>query len=540
VPRERRAVPRQGRWWQKGVLATFVVAALVAIGASVGARGGANAASILFEEASASLGVAEARLDTWGVAVSDWNGDGCDDLYVSRHLQKDPRIYRNGCPGQFTDEIDRFQAVNPLNQPWDRHSVAFGHFDPDARLDLFISAGGGGPDGSCTQVVCQDQLYHQQPNGEFIDIAPELGITRGPAGKGGGRFGTWFDYDADGDQDLFVGHVAWKMRPEESKNLLWRNDGGAFTYAAQQAGLANFETSSSGVATDIDEDGDLDLITVPGRGVSVYLNNGNGTFAFTSLNLTGVLSAAPGDYDNDGDLDLFVSRIKGARALPSILLRNDPAGQWTDVTTSAGAGYAFAGSAHWVDVDNDGWLDLFVVREASRIGGEIVKNPNVLLRNLGNGSFVDVATQAGVTGPTDSTDKLRSSGSWGDFDRDGRVDLVTLTGRRSQRSVQVYLNRTASGNAWVTLHLRQPDGNPDAIGAKVWTTAGGLTQYRELTSGTADKSQSPPYLVIGLGTSTMIDELKVRWLDGTLYTLTDLTVNRHYLLDRDGGLQEIP
>jgi hypothetical protein len=479
-----------------------------------------------FLESSVSLGVAESGIDTWGLGVWDWNEDGCDDMYIGRHRQT-PRLYRNGCPGVFVNERFRLPADEPRTN--DRHGLAFGDYDGDGRADLFVSAGGDNGTGPGSD----DQLYHQLPDGTFEDVAPAEGMTNAPAS---GRFGIWFDYDSDGDLDLLEGNKLHPQRPEENRNSLWRNEAGHFTNVAAEAGINTSETSSSGAATDFDSDGDYDVITAPGSKPSVYVNQGNGTFVKTTLGVRTEfgkpVSIAPADYDNDGDIDLFLMRSGKGK---SQLLRNDGPGNWRDVTDNAKVEYTYGTSAVWVDANADGWLDLFIVRLAN----SNKKFLNLLLMNEGNGTFTNVAAAAGVTGPTDVKAK-RGAGAWGDFDRDGRVDLAVLT-KGSATAVHVYLNQTANGNGWITLRLRDPASvNREAIGAKVRITAGGTTQYREAIPAIAEWSQSPPYLMVGLGTNQIVSSLEITWPDGTTSTFTDVAINKHYLATYGGGLTETP
>jgi hypothetical protein len=147
---------------------------------------------------------------------------------------------------------------------------------------------------------------------------------------------------------------------------------------------------------------------------------------------------------------------------------------------------------------------------------------------------VDVAASAGVTGPTDTTRAKQHTAAWGDFDADGRVDLVVGT-NKSSMPVQLYLNRSDTGNSWITLRLIDADsGNRQAIGAEVWITTGVTTQYREIVGATAYQSQSPAYLMVGLGASDRVDTLRIRWPDGAVSVFTELAANRHYAVTRDG------
>lgn len=478
---------------------------------------------MVFAQSARALGIAESGIDVWGVAVYDWDGDRCDDLYVGRHRDNPPRLYRNPCGGRFVDETDRLKLRDEQRETEDRHAVAFGDYDGDGRQDLFVTGGGD----SRKHPGYDDQLYHQLADGTFEDVAPVEGMTNQPES---GRFGLWLDYDLDGDLDLFIGN---HQEPpfDANHNFLWRNEGGHFVDASAEAGVDTRETSFSGAATDLDADGDLDVLTVPGTKPSVYTNEGDGTFTRTRLGRPvpgGIGSVASGDYDNDGDLDLFLSRW----GKESQLLRND-AGSWTDVTVQAGAKYVAGSSALWLDVNNDGWLDLFLARVAA--GG--VKQPDVLLLNQGDGTFEDVAPAAGVSGPTDEP-AARVCAAWGDFDRDGRVDLVVLT-KRSRKAVQLYLNRSQTGNRWITLRLEDPTvRNHQALGAKVWITAGGLTQYREVVAPIAQWSQSPAYLMVGVGSSTAVSTLEIRWPDGASDTYSDVATGRRYVATKGGSLEE--
>jgi hypothetical protein len=485
---------------------------------------------VVFTEQSRALGIDENGIDIWGVAVNDWNADGCDDLYVGRHYNP-PRLYGNRCRDgsaallPFRDETWRLRMNDSQRETEDRHAVAFGDYDGDGRQDLFVTGGGD----SSHHPGYDDQLYHQLTGGDFADVAPAKGMRNQHQS---GRFGLWFDYDRDGDLDLFVGN---HLEPplELNRNYLWRNGGGEFVEVATEAGVATHETSFTGAATDLDADGDLDLITAPGeKAPSVYENRGDGTFLFKGLGRQvpgGITSVAPADYDNDGDIDLFLSR-NGNSA--SQLLRND-SGTWTDVTTSAQVAYRNGSSALWIDANNDGRLDLYLARVED--GG--AKQPNVLLLSQVDGTFVNVAQAAGVAGPTD-VPAARVCAAWGDFNRDGRVDLVSLT-KQSRRAVELYVNRTQSGNNWITLRLADPTSlNHQGLGAKVWIRAGGRTQFREVVTPMAEWSQSPGYLMVGVGTSSEIAELEIRWPDGSTETYADVAVGQRYVATKGAGLGE--
>ncbi len=476
-----------------------------------------------FVESSQALGVAEAILETWGLATVDWNADGCDDLYVGRHGLQFPHLYRNGCPGAFAEKTNLLHLDQlPWKRTHDRHTPNFGDYDADGLMDLFIVTGGG----SGRTPGEDDQLFHQLPAGDFEEVAAGLGMTDRLQS---GRHTIWFDYDGDGDLDLFVGHFPQVERVKApGYNVLWRQRQGTFNDAARRAGVKVIERSHEGVATDLDQDGDMDLLLAPGEDVTLYVNQGDGTFTRTLLGIGKAAAVVPGDYDNDGDQDLFYTRGRApSDTAESRLYRND-GGTWTKVN-GANVQYPNTLTPLWLDVDNDGDLDLYVTRN---IDGSGINQPNLLLLNDGAGEFVDDAAAAGVVGPTDGA---LDSAAWADFNRDGFLDLAVLISG-SQTAVQIYLNQ-GNSNHWLTVRLRDPNGkNRNGIGAKVWATMGSRTLYRELTSSQSRESQSALYIHFGLGTATVVDTLRVRWPDGTQQTFTDVPADTHYEAVKGGAL----
>jgi len=262
----------------------------------------------------------------------------------------------------------------------------------------------------------------------FTDVSAAAGIFQSEISWGA----AWGDYDRDGYIDVMtVGHL-------RSICQLWHNNGdGTFTDVTTAAGLLTADGDAHGPCwADLDNDGDLDLYVAKGTKSNkaysyndLWRNNGDGTFTNigVSSNVTGIGNRGRGssavDYDNDGDLDLFVaSNFKDGVGLPNLLFRNDGNFQFTDV--AAEAGIAREGisnwAAFWVDYDRDGLFDFFIATPNSKDGGAA---KSALYRNRGDGTFEDVSSAAGIdTG-------YSNSGAWGDFNNDGYPDLYIARGK---------------------------------------------------------------------------------------------------------------
>ncbi len=202
----------------------------------------------------------------------------------------------------------------------------------------------------------------------------------------------------------------------------------------------------------------MDLLLAPGEDVTLYVNQGDGTFTRTLLGIGKAAAVVPGDHDNDGDQDLFYTRGRApSDTAESRLYRND-GGTWTKVN-GANVQYPNTLTPLWLDVDNDGDLDLYVTRN---IDGTGINQPNLLLLNDGVGHFADDAAAAGAAGPADGA---LDSAAWADFNRDGFLDLAVLISG-SQTAVQIYMNQ-GNGNHWLTVRLRDPNGkNATGLGQR--------------------------------------------------------------------------
>ncbi len=374
-------------------------------------------------------------------------------------------------------------------------SASWGDYDNNGHLDLFVANQGQG----CF-------LYRNNGNGAFTRVTTGPVVTN----VADSISGTWGDYDGDGFIDLYVTNPGFGVL-----NFLYHNNGnGTFTRLTNGAvgGDAEFKNTIAAAWGDYDNDGDPDLY-VANSGFNgsffanelLYRNDGNGAFTkiLTDPAVTaggGSFSCAFVDYDNDLDLDLYVSNANaGSTVNPNeFLFQNNGNGTFTRVTNSiiAADGGNSQGVA-WGDYDNDGWIDLFVANFGQN---------NSLYRNNGDGTFTK--TSAGSLG-NDGGSSI--SCIWGDYDNDGFLDLfVTNLGENNF----LYRNN-GNSNAWLHVKCVGGPSNRAAIGAKVKVLAaiGGTNrwQMREIASREGFGSPGTLYGEFGLGDATNASLLRIEW-----------------------------
>jgi hypothetical protein len=416
------------------------------------------------------------------VCVGDYDNDGHDDLFVTYWGQN--HLFHNSGDGRFTD-VTEAAGLRDARRRWGT-GCAFLDFDRDGRLDLFVGnyidfdpAATPRPEsGLCRYrglpVACgppglpggRNALYHNRGGGRFEDVSEHAGITRA---SGTYTLGvSTIDFDNDGWVDLYVAD-------DSSPSILYRNNhDGTFTDIGVRAGCA------------YSQDGKAQA----GMGVAI------------------------GDYDRNGTMDIFKTNFAGDTAT---LYANTGTGLCEDRTFPSGLGvntrWLGWGTA-FVDLDNDGWLDLLLVNghvypEVRQLKSEAgYEQPKVVYRNSGNGRFDDLTSRLGLplTAP-----KAARGAAFGDIDNDGSVDVAIANVNDRPDLYRI----TADGSRhWIELKLSGTLSNRDAIGARVHIVAGGKDQWQEVRGGGSYLSQNDFRVHFGLGSSTVVDRVDVRWPNG--------------------------
>jgi hypothetical protein len=496
-----------------------------------------------------------------GVAMFDYENDGRMDLFFTNGaLLKDPmgkadvpdkrdpkywnRLYHQKADGSFEDVTE----TSGLKGNGFTMGVAAADYDNDGFADLYVTGFGG------------NFLYRNNGDGTFADVTKKAGV----GASGWSTSAGWIDYDRDGRLDLFVGrYVEWDFEvgavycgeirqgyrafchPDNFKgatNILFhQRPDGTFEDVSVKSGIEAPGGKALGVALgDFDNDGQMDIF-VANDSVrqSLYHNKGNGTFediAITSgagYDENGKTYAGmgvdAGDYDNDGFLDIFITTLS-TETYP--LYRNDRDLGFTYTTNSAGVGQITLLYSGWgtrfIDADNDGQRDLFVAQ--SHVLDTIEKtNPYLrhkqtplLMLNTGKG-FVNVSATAG-SGFSNAL--IGRGAAFGDLNNDGQIDVVIAT----LDGAPVVLRNDGTKNHWLGLSLVGSKSNRTGIGARVAVTdSAGKKQIFDANTSGSYLASNDPRIVVGLGTAN-VRKVEVSWPSGIVQTITDPPVDRYLLV----------
>jgi enediyne biosynthesis protein E4 len=484
-----------------------------------------------------------------GVALLDYDNDGWLDIYLlngstfaaMKGLEPAPRamLFHNNHDGTFTDVTEK---AGVANERWG-FGVAVADYDNDGWPDIYVANFG------------KNRLYHNNHDGTFTDVAEKAGVELGGWSTGP----TWGDYDHDGLLDLFVpGYVKFDVDhppisgrgkippnfcqfrgvtvmcgprglPGESDHLFRNNGDGTFTDVSVKAGVADKQGlyGLAAVFVDVDDDGWVDLAVANDSSTNyLYRNKHDGTFEDISYASGFALSddgreqasmgIGVGDYNRDGKVDLFITTFSDDY---KTLYRNDGGNNFSDVSYKAGLANPTLPFLSWgtgfLDFDNDSLLDIFIASghvypevDKQDWGTTWAERPQ-LFRNLDGVKFQEVPP---ATGSGLATVVTARGAAFGDLFNDGHIDVVLNC---LESSPLLLRNVVENGNHWLGLKLIGNGRSPkDAIGAKVFLTAGGHRQRADLFSGASYGSSSDIRAHFGLGAASSIEALEIDWPDG--------------------------
>lgn len=455
-----------------------------------------------------------------GIAAADYDDDGDIDLFVPNAVGVPDQFYRNLGGGVF-EEIGEALGVD-----WSGNSRAalFFDYDGDGRLDLLVAS-----DAFADPVLVGQQrfrLYRQTSAGGFSDATADAGLAAYASMTTDPHAGGMAAGDLDGDGDLDLVIAAW-----DEGVLLLRNDSGVFVDITAGSGLASAPLHPwQPLIHDFDADGLLDIFVAmdftPNR---LWINQGGGVFidqapaagvdfSFNEMGLT------CSDFDNDGDLDLYVTNNFVYEGTPDFkhntLFRNDGTMNFAEIAEQVGVDNGgFGWGASFLDADRDGTLEL---AEANGIEFPDQIPVRFFVRQSGPTLiYVDESSKVGCA----YTDYCSSLVSF-DADRDGDQDIA-LTVRNGP--VRLLINQQGPIGAayhWLVIRPRSPGANTRAIGAVVRATVAGVTSARLITAGTSFIGQEPAEAFFGLGVSLTADMVVIEWPDGSTRTLKNLDGDR--------------
>ncbi len=446
--------------------------------------------------------------NSWSASWGDYDNDGFDDLFVPINDINEPNIlYHNEGDGTFT-KVASGTIVTDLGASI---SGTWGDYDNDGYLDLFVT----------NNVNSENKLYHNNGDGTFISILNNPVVDNGIYSHSA----AWADYNQDGNLDL----VVTDFHPTHF-NFLYYGDGNGGFAIDESSEISLSATSAVGASWgDFDNDGDLDLFIANTNGENNQLfQNDNGIMIeITSGDIVSdggnSVGGIWGDYDNDGDLDLYVTNTSMIES--NFFYENNGDGTFTTITTGPIVeNMSNSHGASWIDYDNDGDLDLLVANDQS--------NQNFMFANNGDKTFLSMYNAI-------TDDNNNSYGTaWSDYDNDGDYDLFVSNIGSSTNDF--FVNQKGSCTNHIVVKLQGCNSNSYGIGAmvKVKATINGseVWQTKHVSTQTSGMGgQNSSNLLFGLMDANTVDSIIVQWPSGVITYMLNPVINQQVLINEDCG-----
>jgi hypothetical protein len=509
-------------------------------------------AQIIFEEISLINGLSfdyqEALKMGGGAATFDYDNDGDEDIYVVGGQNPDA-LFENDGNGHFSD-VSITTNIKALTEFSTTTSVVTGDIDNDGFREIFL--GTIGDIGTAFEAIQANILLkYDNSTGTFQNITQESKITNESFCMGG----HFFDSNLDGYLDLYLinyvaipnllldetGVIGFDHECYEN-NLYINNGDGTFSDMSDFYGLNQAACTLAATSSDLDWDGDPDIIVANDFGKwlepnQLFQNEGEG-FSFSNVSQSSNTNAkmygmgiAVGDYDEDLDMDFYVTNIG-----PNFFFENSGDMHFTDIaelkgvqnSTSENGLNTTGWGAIFEDFNNDTYLDLFVSNGYvySAVDIDAINQNDELFLGGADHSFNKVSTQSGIEFYGPSRGALK-----GDWNLDGRIDLITITNENltseAQNSINFY-NNVAANNNWIGFNLTGTISNYDAYGAKVLLHTNDRTFLREVKGGDSHASQSSTNIHFGLKEIQEVDSIIIYWPSGIKEVLQDFDINTYH------------
>ncbi len=467
-------------------------------------------AQIRFEDASESAGISRWG-DSFGASWGDFNGDGWPDLWLGNHCLE-PALFLNNKDGTFTEVTNKVKNYDKFEQ----HGAAWADFDNDGDEDLLQIVGGGREKG-----IYPNQFFINS-GGILQNKAVDYGLDY-PLGRG--RTPLWFDWNSDGQLDVFVSNLN-RTDGKKSPSALFTRHGNFFK---NENGLAiETELNSQFAQLFIPSFKSRPAIIVAGEDyypLRVYqydnlpFHDITDTIGFSGT--TNVSDAAIADFNNDLLNDFFlVTAPYGSIQKDRLLIQT--LRDFQDTTAAAGIDKTTScWSVAAADFDNDMDIDLYLV-----CSGLHCNSPDILYENSGNGTFKEVSASGGAEG---SSYGRGDSVATADYNNDGFVDLFVTNQRdafdKENGHNQLFRN-VRNSNHWIEIDLEGAISNRDGIGALILASSGGITQMRVQDGGMHRFSQNHQRIHFGLGKNRSVENLTIQWPSGIVQKIDDIRADQ--------------